>query len=1405
MSNIEKEILNQFLVDYVGEKILLPQGDGGSGLSRPPSEMSVPGSLAIKRPLKENKSSKVVDHKTGFSLAFKLSNITEKYLTFNIGFNYSLYYKEYPKYEDLAVSDLKFYISRDILGIKRKIYKKIKENNPQSQQREVIDELNKQFKCELLKLYNENNIKEVEVIIEKIVASISWANEGKQAAVLVEDEDFDDIEISESVEDSGFEPELKKLTSSNFIFSEEDFEDKKLGYDKAIVALRDNDAKLYKQLFKNVEVNFVYKKIDISIIDLPITISLDGSNMDTSSKNLSIEIKDKVEKQLKSKLEDLEVSTNILGQVSLFDYLTFDDYEKFKNKSLSVNKINFFYPKINFLINGNSLSLVTSAWESKAEDHDHDNYVELFDDKIFNLNLKLTFPEGSLVAFNNYNQNQHYKYSNSKAIYCSSLGVANENVLNEDNSVVIQTTWNPKYYLPRVENRQVTKKLVNYKHWTDAKSNISDLDEVIQEYESWCEKAPTLDDKDNEYLKQDRESWKKEISDIRLGIDLLQAAQKTQDIKLRSIYLSWVYLNESFSGIDEKYQEWRLFQLCYILTFIPYIVLRDEAISNKLIDLSVITKEGRDEVLKQSQERVSLLYFSAGGGKTEAFLSVVIYSLFFERLNGTKWGLTAMIKYPLRLVLTQQTNRVFKAICAAEVIRRKHKICFENKSESDLEFDRSFTLGIWVGRSSTPNTIEEIVKDTNMSVLQIKDGADLSFNSAFYGLAWETDKIQNLVDSSLDEQHKILSDLKQHSVSNVDVLETVDGRNRYLSSTVTDTNSMEDNRYKKIVTCPFCKDSKITLRIYQSSLMHFCLNRQCYWNQTTSSFRALPFYIVDEDVYSRYPSVIVSTTDKLARFGYNDKSKKGLPDNRHLLGMFSIAPYYEKGTKKLLWDVPKGQKANVRPFCEGMKNFIDVKYKFPSLVIQDETHLLIEGLGSFSAVFERNFLELIKSLDKFLKSNNVENIQFYTPHVIAATATIAFADKQILPIYNKSIVSTFPAPGYCLYENFYSHPIKKEAATEPNDPQKDEYLNYEISRIYNGFFLNDHNYYLGVKRYSLEYHKAVEGLSNDSFDINIFKKSLKNIYYLQQFEKLEKTTDFSFEKFLLNNKDTNQQLFNKILINYCGSKNRNDKLKSLEAHLFDIENKSDVISGENQKIITGDVEQSELQSILKTIDDKNSAIRSIYATQSISHGVDSDKFNAMVFHGFPEFISEYIQASARIGRTNVGLVSCFPLFNNKDNMILNNFEGFHRFIDRPVLSNKIDMTTKKIISRSLLSLFSCWFFNVKILEESLNLKNHNREDILKPFKKKNKRYSDYKEEFTNYVHGIFANQNKKLCESTQKKLDDEIKNMLVEVYSLPNVLIEDLTDLARSDSVYFLMTSLRDAQDTATIKINKGD
>ncbi|KQX78826.1 helicase-related protein [Streptomyces clavifer] len=95
-----------------------------------------------------------------------------------------------------------------------------------------------------------------------------------------------------------------------------------------------------------------------------------------------------------------------------------------------------------------------------------------------------------------------------------------------------------------------------------------------------------------------------------------------------------------------------------------------------------------------------LLWFPTGGGKTEAYLGLIALTSFLRRMrlgvNGG--GVTVLMRYTLRLLTLQQFERAAILLCAMEQMRRA------NRSELGTE---PFSLGMWVGRSATPNTLTE--------------------------------------------------------------------------------------------------------------------------------------------------------------------------------------------------------------------------------------------------------------------------------------------------------------------------------------------------------------------------------------------------------------------------------------------------------------------------------------------------------------------------------------------------------------------------------------------------------------------------------------------------------------------------------------------------------------------------
>lgn len=215
---------------------------------------------------------------------------------------------------------------------------------------------------------------------------------------------------------------------------------------------------------------------------------------------------------------------------------------------------------------------------------------------------------------------------------------------------------------------------------------IETLEEIHQkmlkalgEWEDYRDQTlPKITDKAKESLIKEVNDFKHEIKRFAFGINIIK--------NYPMVYKSFVLMNKTFLATAKKYTTWRLFQIVFIVSMIPDIAACDK-------DLLLDT-----EKIETTLNQVSLLYFPTGGGKTEAFLGVLVFNLFFDRYRGKECGVTSILRYPLRLLSVQQVQRLANALAQAELLRRADAMICDTEP---------FSLGYFVGDGNTPNRIEK--------------------------------------------------------------------------------------------------------------------------------------------------------------------------------------------------------------------------------------------------------------------------------------------------------------------------------------------------------------------------------------------------------------------------------------------------------------------------------------------------------------------------------------------------------------------------------------------------------------------------------------------------------------------------------------------------------------------------
>ena len=185
----------------------------------------------------------------------------------------------------------------------------------------------------------------------------------------------------------------------------------------------------------------------------------------------------------------------------------------------------------------------------------------------------------------------------------------------------------------------------------------------------------------------------------------------------------------------------------------------------------------------------------------------------------------------------------------------------------------------------------------------------------------------------------------------------------YLSDAADKLNESDKNSSSvecdpmQVTTCPWCgaQIERSCYSIEDSMIIKCNNNKNCRFHD------GLPIYLIDEDIYKKKPTLLLSTVDKFARLVWEENSKVLFGDGKTLP---------------------------------------------PELILQDELHLISGPLGSIDGIYEL-------AIEKLCTKKG------FKPKYIASTATVRNAANQIKSLYDKDMFQ-FPPNGISVDDSFFA-------------------------------------------------------------------------------------------------------------------------------------------------------------------------------------------------------------------------------------------------------------------------------------------------------------------------------------------------------------------------------------------------
>lgn len=426
----------------------------------------------------------------------------------------------------------------------------------------------------------------------------------------------------------------------------------------------------------------------------------------------------------------------------------------------------------------------------------------------------------------------------NKKIYATGLGVATDWRIDKGGNGALWTDFFPMKEIPSMsfslpENDLINDNELSMKYLSDLDFSAKDtkmtsMSKMVDLYRNWTagleKDMEALDERYKNAAVKNIEECKKAYGRMYEGIQTLcenDNAYRAFLLANRAMFMQRIHLSKQAEMAaanadrypdDEEISQW--------LTDLDYSVESDSSCKWRPFQIAFLLMDINSIVDSNSLDRsiVDLIWFPTGGGKTEAYLGLTAFAIFYRRLAFPKesGGTTVMMRYTLRLLAAQQFTRAATLICACEFIRQDSARRRSKYPSYDLGSE-TISIGLWIGGTHIPNKNSEAKK--------------------------HLDKLMGVSNS-----YSLRSEKDRH------------------------------NKFQ-VLKCPWCgtkmvkdvRDNKLVGEwgySFSSRGSHFyltCPHEDCDFTNR------LPIQIIDEELYTTPPTLLFGTVDKFAMLPWDGR------------------------------------------------------------------------------------------------------------------------------------------------------------------------------------------------------------------------------------------------------------------------------------------------------------------------------------------------------------------------------------------------------------------------------------------------------------------------------------------------------------------------------------------------------